>query len=120
MDVLPHEGVAEKHGVPRADLKAMIEATIKLREKKAREDKAEDRQRESQIEKAQTKARGKKNANNVSRGGLRKKPRVSKKKKIVLLRRLSSCRRASAKPSSGNWPRNWARTSSCCAMNSSY
>ena len=36
------EGVAEKHGVSRADMKKMIEATIKEREKKAREDKAED------------------------------------------------------------------------------
>ena len=30
------EGVAEKHGVDRADMKKMIEATIKAREKKAR------------------------------------------------------------------------------------
>jgi hypothetical protein len=51
------EGVAEKHGVDRADMKEMIEATIKAREKKAGEDKAEDRQREQRAEKKQTAAR---------------------------------------------------------------
>jgi uncharacterized protein YaiL (DUF2058 family) len=49
--------VAEKHGVSRATMKEMVEATRKANEKKAREDKAEDRQRERQIENAQTKAR---------------------------------------------------------------
>ena len=53
------EGVAEKHGVDRADMKEMIEATIKDREKKAGEDKAEDRQREQRAEKKQTAARRK-------------------------------------------------------------
>ena len=38
-------------------MKEMIEATIKAREKKAREDKAEDRQREQRAEKKQTAAR---------------------------------------------------------------
>src|SRR5262245_4434501 len=33
---------AKKHGVRRADLKAMVEAVIKEREKKAREDRAEN------------------------------------------------------------------------------
>jgi hypothetical protein len=45
------EGVAEKYGVSRADLKAMVEATIRANEKKAREDKAEDRQRIQRDEK---------------------------------------------------------------------
>jgi hypothetical protein len=45
------EDVAKKHDVPCADLKAMIEATIKGREKKAREDKAEDQQRIRRVEK---------------------------------------------------------------------
>jgi hypothetical protein len=50
-------GVAEKHGVSRAVLREMVEATIRANEKKAREDKAEDRQREKRAEKAQTRAR---------------------------------------------------------------
>ena len=45
------EGVAEKYGMSRADLKAMVEATIRANEKKAREDKAEDRQRIQRVEK---------------------------------------------------------------------
>src|SRR6516164_6781805 len=45
------DDVAEKHGVSRADLKAMVEATIRANEKKAREDKAEDRQRIQRVEK---------------------------------------------------------------------
>src|SRR5262245_53888393 len=49
--------VAEKHGVSRATMKEMVEATRKANEKKAREDKDEDRQRQRRIEKAQTKAR---------------------------------------------------------------
>jgi hypothetical protein len=52
-----NEGVAEKHGVSRTILREMIEATIKEREKKARENKVEDRQRERRVEKEQTKAR---------------------------------------------------------------
>jgi len=45
------ENVAEKHGVSRAAMKAMVEATIRENEKKAREDKAEDRQRMQRVEK---------------------------------------------------------------------
>jgi len=45
------DGVAEKHGVSRAVLKEMVEATIRANEKKAREDKAEDRQRIRRVEK---------------------------------------------------------------------
>ncbi len=45
------DGVAEKHGIERAGLKAMIETTIKAREKRAREDKAEDRRRKQRVEK---------------------------------------------------------------------
>ena len=113
--------VAEKHGFSRDVMKAMVEATIKANEKKAREDKAENHRSEQRVEKARDQgASGKRNAHAVSRSGPTKRLRVSKKKKIALSRRLSSCRRASAKPSSGNWPRNWTRTSSCCAMNSSY
>jgi hypothetical protein len=51
------EGIAEKHSVPRADLKAMVEATVRANEKKAREDKAEDQQRERRVGKEQIKAR---------------------------------------------------------------
>ena len=40
------EGVAEKHGITRAAFKEMIEATIKQREKKAREDRGETRRAE--------------------------------------------------------------------------
>jgi hypothetical protein len=54
---LSTDGFAEKHGVERATLKGMIEASIKANEKKAREDKAEDQQRERRVEKEQTKAR---------------------------------------------------------------
>ena len=49
------DGVAEKHNVSRTVMKEMIEATIKAREKKAREDKAEDRQREQRAEKKEKK-----------------------------------------------------------------
>ncbi len=51
------DGVADTHGVKSADLRAMIEATIQDREKKARADKVEDRQREQRAEKRQTTAR---------------------------------------------------------------
>jgi hypothetical protein len=51
------EGVAEKHGIERADLKAMIEATIRANEKKSREDKADDRQREQRAEKKEERIR---------------------------------------------------------------
>jgi Protein of unknown function (DUF3631) len=47
---LADDGIAEKHGVSRSDLKAMIEATIRANEKKAREDKADDRQAEKKEE----------------------------------------------------------------------
>jgi hypothetical protein len=50
-------GVAEKYGIERAKLKAMIEATIRTDEKKAREGKAEDQRREQRAEKQQTAAR---------------------------------------------------------------
>src|SRR5262249_8212490 len=51
------EDVAEKHGVSRDVMKAMVEAQIKANEKSAREDKAEDRQRERRVEKEQSKTR---------------------------------------------------------------
>jgi flagellar biosynthesis GTPase FlhF len=54
---LESEGVAEKHGISRATMRATIEATVTANEKKAREDKAEDRQREQRAEKKQTAAR---------------------------------------------------------------
>ena len=54
---LESEGLAEKHGISRAVMKDMVEATIKEREKRAREDKAEGRQREQRGEKEQAKAR---------------------------------------------------------------
>ena len=38
-------GVAEQHGLSPAAMETMVEATIRAKEKKAREDKAEDRQR---------------------------------------------------------------------------
>src|SRR5262249_29708811 len=44
-------GVAEKLGLSRAAMRAMVEATIRANEKKAREDKAEDRQRIRRVEK---------------------------------------------------------------------
>ena len=116
--------IAKKHGIETAALKKMIEATIKANEKKAREDKAEDRQRVRHDERGKNQsASASESASrraDASRSGPIKRLRVSKKKKLALSQRLSSCRRASAKPSSGNWPRNWTRTSSCCAMNSSY
>src|SRR5215467_14269543 len=49
--------VAEKHGLPRDVIKAMVEAQVKANEKRAREDKAEDRQRERRVEKEQSKTR---------------------------------------------------------------
>jgi hypothetical protein len=45
------EGVAEKHGITRAAFKEMIEATIKQREKKAREDRGETRRNEQRKQK---------------------------------------------------------------------
>jgi Protein of unknown function (DUF3631) len=47
--------VAKKHGVTEAVTKKMVEATIKEREKKAREDKAETRLREQHAEKKEKK-----------------------------------------------------------------
>ena len=51
------EDVAEKHGVSRDVMKAMVEAQIKANEKRAREDRAENHRSEQRVEKAQTKAR---------------------------------------------------------------
>jgi putative DNA primase/helicase len=48
---------AEKHGIPSAQLKAMIEATIKAKEKQARADKAEDQRREQRVENQRVAAR---------------------------------------------------------------
>ena len=53
------DDVAEKHGVSRAVLKEMVEATIRANEKKAREDKAEDRQRIRRVEKGKVTAQRK-------------------------------------------------------------
>jgi hypothetical protein len=44
------DDAAKKHGIERAKLKAMIEATVKAAEKKAREDKAEKQRREQRAE----------------------------------------------------------------------
>jgi len=44
---------AKKHGIEPAQLKAMIQETIKQREKEAKETKAEDRQREQRAERKQ-------------------------------------------------------------------
>jgi hypothetical protein len=49
--------VAGKHGVAPAQLKQMVEATIKAREKKAREDRVEVEARERRAEKKKEKAR---------------------------------------------------------------
>jgi hypothetical protein len=49
------DGAAEKHGIASTKLTAMIEASIKANEKKAREDKAEDRLREQRAEKKEKK-----------------------------------------------------------------
>jgi len=43
-------GYAEKYGVDKAALKAMIEAVLKANEKKAREDRGEARRREERVE----------------------------------------------------------------------
>jgi hypothetical protein len=51
MYYLSDGGVAEKLGLSRAAMRAMVEATIRANEKKAREDKAEDRQRIRRVEK---------------------------------------------------------------------
>jgi hypothetical protein len=42
---------AAKHGIDPSQLKAMIEATIKAKEKQAREQKAEEQRREQRVEK---------------------------------------------------------------------
>ena len=44
-------GLSEKYGLSSADMKTMVEATIRANEKKAREDKAEDRRRIRRVEK---------------------------------------------------------------------
>jgi hypothetical protein len=48
--------IAKKHGVLPADLKKMVEATIREREKKSREDRAENRQRARHYERKQERA----------------------------------------------------------------
>jgi Protein of unknown function (DUF3631) len=50
------EDTAKKYGVTSAQLKQMVEKTIKAAEKKRREDKAEDRQREQRTERQRTAA----------------------------------------------------------------
>ena len=52
------EDVAEKHGVSRDVMKAMVEAQIKANEKRAREDKAEDRQTRREGTEQSTPGRG--------------------------------------------------------------
>jgi putative DNA primase/helicase len=47
------DDVAKTHGVSRADLKAMIEATIKERKEKTRQDKVEDRREKRQTARKQ-------------------------------------------------------------------
>jgi hypothetical protein len=54
---LKTDGVAEKHGMSLAEMTILIEATIKEREKKAREDRAESRRSEQRAEKEQSEAR---------------------------------------------------------------
>src|SRR5262245_4879282 len=57
MFYLASEGIAEKYGVSHADMKKMIEATVKANEKRASEDKAENRRSEERAEKERRKAR---------------------------------------------------------------
>ena len=94
--------IAKKHGIETAALKKMIEATIKANEKKAREDKAEDRQRIQRVEKERSRHDGERTGD-VSRRGPIKRLCVSKKKKIALSRRLSSCRAWNRRRDLLNW-----------------
>jgi putative DNA primase/helicase len=50
------KGVAEKYGLSPVDMKTMVEATIRVNEKKTREDKAEDRRRIRRVEKEKVSA----------------------------------------------------------------
>jgi len=116
------EGVAEKYGVSRADLKAMVEATIRANEKKAREDKAEDRQRIQRVEKDEVTAKRELEREQASRNVSRSEP----------IKRLSASARSARKRSkrSPNYPAwrtrhgllNWrsgrAKTSTSCVTNS--
>jgi Protein of unknown function (DUF3631) len=54
---LSTDGFAEKHGVDRATLKAMIAATIKANKKKAHEEKVEQERREQRAEKQRSTAK---------------------------------------------------------------
>ena len=76
---LKTDGVAEKHGMSLAEMTILIEATIKEREKKAREDRAEKRRSEQRAEKEQSEARRKKRA--VSRSGPLKRPSALAKRR---------------------------------------
>jgi len=51
------EGAAEKHGIEPAKMKAMIEATIKAKEKKVRQEKAEQQRIEQRAEKQRATAK---------------------------------------------------------------
>jgi hypothetical protein len=57
MFYLASEGIAEKYGVSHADMKKMIEATVRANEKRASEDRAENHRSEQRAEKGQIKAR---------------------------------------------------------------
>ena len=116
------EDVAEKHGVPRAVLKEMVEATIKINEKKAREDKAEDRKRIQRVEKdkvaaqrelAREQAKQKREQEQADKEAGRKRKEREKAFEAIAKRPVLRTRHASL-----NWRSGRAKTSTSCVMNS--
>src|SRR6516162_6743768 len=116
------EGVAEKYGMSRADLKAMVEATIRANEKKAREDKAEDRQRIQRVEKdkvtaqrelAREQARQKREQDQADKEAERKRKERKKAFEAIAKLPLLAHEARLAELRSGR-----AKTSTSCAMNS--
>ena len=119
------EGAAEKHGVSHVDMKKMIEATIKDREKKEREDRAEDHrseQRAEKEEKKESKARHeeerKRKKRSENRGAPRKKKNASARTARKRLKQSPSCRAWRMRYALPNWRSGRARTSTCCVRSS--
>jgi hypothetical protein len=101
--------VAEKHGVSRAAMKAMVEATIRENERKAREDKAEDRQRIRRVEKDKVTAQ---------RELAREQAKQKREQEQADSKQSPNYPSWRTRHASLNWRSGRAKTSTSCVMNS--
>ena len=109
MYYLSDGGVAEKHGLSRASMKTMVEATIRANEKKAREDKAEDRQRIRRVEKDKVTAQ---------RELAREQAKQKREQEQADSKQSPNYPSWRTRHASLNWRSGRAKTSTSCVMNS--